>query len=150
MALRNIRVHEDPVLRKKARKVEEINERIKELVRDMTETMYDADGIGLAAPQIGVLRRVAVIDIGEGPLTLINPVIIKSDGSQIDLEGCLSLPGINEEVNRPNYVKVKYMDLQGNQHTIEGTDLLARAICHEIDHLEGILFTDKSIKEEIV
>ena len=149
MALRNIRIEEDPILRKKSRKVGEINERIQEVIDDMIETMYEADGVGLAAPQIGILRRIVVIDIGKGPIVLINPVIMKIDGSQIGLEGCLSLPGVNEEVDRPNYVKVKYFDRKGKEKVIEGEELLARAICHEIDHLEGVLFTDK-VQKEIV
>ncbi len=149
MALRNIRLEDDPILRKKSRKVAEINERIKEVVNDMIETMYEADGVGLAAPQIGILRRIIVMDVGKGPIVLINPVIIKTAGSQIGLEGCLSLPGVNEEVERPNYVQVKYFDLKGRAKVIEGEELLARAICHEIDHLEGILFTDK-VKKEII
>lgn len=147
MALRNIRIEEDPILRKKSRAVSVIDERIKEIVSDMIETMYEADGVGLAAPQIGVLRRIIVMDVGKGPLVLINPVIMKTDGSQIGLEGCLSLPGVNEEVERPNYVKVKYLNIQGKEQVIEGEELLARAICHEIDHLEGVLFTDKVQKE---
>lgn len=149
MALRNIRLEDDPILRKKSRKVAEINERIKEVVNDMIETMYEADGVGLAAPQIGILRRIIVMDVGKGPIVLINPVILKTAGSQIGLEGCLSLPGVNEEVERPNYVQVKYFDLKGRAKVIEGEELLARAICHEIDHLEGVLFTDKVQKEII-
>ena len=148
MALRNIRLDGDPILRRKSREVGQINERIKELAKDMLETMYDADGVGLAAPQVGALRRVVVIDIGEGPITLINPVITKADGSQIGVEGCLSVPGINKEVDRPSFVKVTYTDLEGKKQVLEGTDYLAKAICHEVDHLEGVLFIDKAYKRE--
>lgn len=148
MALRNIRLDGDPILRKKSREVGKINERIKELAKDMLETMYDADGVGLAAPQVGVLRRVVVIDIGEGPITLIDPVITKADGSQIGIEGCLSVPGVNNEVDRPSLVQVRYTDLEGKKQVLEGTGYLAKAICHEIDHLEGILFTDKVYQRE--
>lgn len=148
MALRNIRIKGDPILRKKSRDVVEINERVRELVSDMLETMYHADGVGLAAPQIGVLRRIVVIDVGEGPIAMINPVILKTGGLQIDLEGCLSVPGVNEEVERPNYVQVEYLDVYGKEKIIVGEELLARAICHEIDHLEGLLFIDKSIHKE--
>ena len=148
MALRNIRVKGDPILKKKSREIGEINERVRELAKDMIETMYKADGVGLAAPQIGILRRIVVIDIGDGPIVLINPAIIKSSGSQVSLEGCLSIPGVHEEVERPNLAVVKYLDLQGKKKILEGEELLARAICHEIDHLEGILFTDRSIKKE--
>ena len=148
MALRNIRIDGDPILRRKSREVGQINERIKELAKDMLETMYDADGVGLAAPQVGVLRRVVVIDIGEGPITLIDPVITKADGSQIGVEGCLSVPGVNNEVDRPSLVQVSYTDLEGKKQVLEGTGYLAKAICHEIDHLEGILFTDKVYQRE--
>lgn len=147
MALRNIRVNEDPILRKKCRKIEEINERILTLIKDMKETMYEADGVGLAAPQVGILKRMAIIDVGNGPITLINPEIIKREGSQIDYEGCLSVPGQQGKVERPFKVTVKALNEKGEEFTLDGEELLARAICHELDHLEGILFVDKVIKE---
>src|SRR5699024_1429972 len=106
----------------------------------MAETMYENEGVGLAAPQVGILRRVVVIDVGRGLLKLINPEIIEEDGEVIDIEGCLSLPDRAGEVKRPEYVKVKYLDLEGNEQIVEGEGLLARALCHEIDHLNGILF----------
>lgn len=148
MALRNIRKYGDEILRKKSRKVDEINNRILTLIADMEETMYDAQGVGLAAPQVGILKRIVVIDVGEGMLRLINPEIISQEGSQIDTEGCLSVPGEQGEVERPNKVKVKAQNEKGEEIVIEGEDLLARALCHEIDHLDGILFVDKTIKSE--
>jgi peptide deformylase len=148
MAIRNIRTDDDIILRKKSRKVEDITDRIKVLVQDMLETMYAADGIGLAAPQVGILKRVVVINVGNGPLVLINPEIIESQGCLVDVEGCLSLPGRQGQVERPAKVKVKALNLDGEEFILEGEDLLARAICHETDHLEGILFTDKLIKKE--
>lgn len=150
MALRTIRFKEDPILRKEARRVDGFNDRIKELVEDMIETMYDAEGVGLAAPQVGVLRRVIVVDIGDGPIVLINPVIISQDGQQIGPEGCLSVPGVNEKVMRPLNVIVKYQDIEGKERSIKGNEFLARALCHEIDHLNGILFIDKIVKREKV
>ncbi|MBV7271936.1 peptide deformylase [Clostridiaceae bacterium UIB06] len=148
MALRNIRKYGDEILRKKSRKVDEINDRILTLIADMEETMYDAQGVGLAAPQVGILKRIVVIDVGEGMLSLINPEIISQEGSQIDTEGCLSVPGEQGEVDRPNRVKVKAQNEKGEEIVIEGEGLLARALCHEIDHLDGILFVDKIIKSE--
>lgn len=147
MALRNIRVNEDPILRKKCREIEEINERIITLIKDMKETMYDADGVGLAAPQVGILKRMAIIDVGDGPITFINPEIIKREGSQIDYEGCLSVPGQQGKVDRPFKVTVKALNENGEEFILEGEELLARAICHELDHLDGVLFIDKVIKE---
>ncbi len=147
MAIRNIRLSDDPILRKKSKEVIEITDRIKVLLEDMVETMNDADGVGLAAPQVGVLRRVVVIDIGEGPIKIINPEILKEEGEEIAVEGCLSVPGRSGTVKRPETVKIKYTDINGKEITLEGTGLLARAICHEIDHLEGILYTDKMIQE---
>lgn len=143
MAIRNIIKDGDPILRKKSRQVEKINERILTLLDDMAETMYEAEGVGLAAPQIGVLRRVVVIDIGEGLIELINPEIIAAEGENVEPEGCLSIPGVTGNVRRPEWVKVKALNRSGEEIEIEGRDLLARALCHEIDHLEGILFTDK-------
>ncbi|MDF2840997.1 MAG: def [Clostridia bacterium] len=147
MAIRMIRKDDDDILRKISKKVEVIDERILTLLEDMKETMYDADGVGLAAPQVGVLRRVAVVDIGEGLIELINPVIVFEGGEAIDEEGCLSLPGINGAVCRPKKVIVRAQDRYGKTFEITATDLLARAFCHEIDHLNGILFTDKIIPD---
>lgn len=148
MALRNIRVEGDEILRKKSRKVEEINERILTLIEDMKETMYAADGVGLAAPQIGILKRIVVIDVGNGPITLINPEIIKEEGNQVDYEGCLSIPGEQGKVERPYKVTIKALNEKGEEIELEGEELLARAICHEVDHLDGVLFIDKVIEEE--
>ncbi|NMM65632.1 peptide deformylase [Clostridium sp. P21] len=148
MALRNIRKYGDELLRKKSKKIENINERILTLLDDMAETMYDADGVGLAAPQVGILKRVVVIDVGQGILKLINPEIISTEGSYIDEEGCLSVPGQQGKVERPYKVKVKALNEKGEEIIVEGEELLARALCHEIDHLEGILFVDKIINTE--
>lgn len=147
MALRQIVQVGDPVLRKKSKTVEKIDSKIIQLLEDMTETMYEADGVGLAAPQVGVLKRVVVIDIGEGVIELINPEIIEVRGEQLDEEGCLSVIGESGLVRRPNYVKVKGLNRYGKEIILEGTELLARAFCHEIDHLEGIIFTDKIEKK---
>lgn len=146
MALRTIRLEGDPILRKKSRDVKEVNDRLKILLNDMVETMKDADGVGLAAPQVGVLRRVIVLDIGEGIVKMINPQLVKKAGAEIDVEGCLSVPGLSGTVERPEYVEVKYINEEGKEMTMEGTGLLARAICHEIDHLNGILYIDKVIE----
>ncbi len=147
MAIRQLRYVGDPILRKVSREVTEINDRIKTLLEDMVDTMYENDGVGLAAPQIGVLRRVIVIDVGEGPIKLINPEILEEEGENIDVEGCLSIPNRSGTVKRPERVKVKYLDENGEEKIIEGTGLLARALCHEIDHLNGILFIDNMIEE---
>src|SRR5699024_2386535 len=128
MALRQIRYEDDPILRKKSREVTNINDRIKILLEDMAETMYENEGVGLAAPQVGILRRVVVIDVGRGLLKLINPEIMEEDGEVIDIEGCLSLPDRAGEVKRPEHVKVKYLDLEGNEQIVEGEGLLARAL----------------------
>jgi peptide deformylase len=149
MALRIIRKDDDEILRKKSRVVEDINDRTKVLINDMIETMYDADGVGLAAPQVGVLKRVAVVDVGEGPIVLINPVITESTGEQVEVEGCLSLPGKQGYVKRPAKVKVKALNVDGEDFEVHGENLLAIALCHEIDHLDGILFTDKVIEKEV-
>jgi len=146
MALRQIRTDGDEILRKKAKKVEQITPSIITLLEDMVETMYNADGVGLAAPQVGVLRRIVVIDIGEGVIELINPELIETEGEQIGPEGCLSVPGVTGEVERPLKVKVKALNRKGEEFIIEGEGLLARALCHEIDHLDGIIFTDKVIR----
>jgi len=145
MAIRQLRYEGDPLLRKKSREIVEIDNKILDLLDDMVETMYKEEGVGLAAPQVGILKRVIVIDVGDGPIKLINPELVESEGEEIDLEGCLSIPGETGEVPRPKKVKVKYLDIQGNAQIIEGTGLLARALCHEIDHLNGVLFTDKII-----
>lgn len=143
MALRQIVKIGEPVLRKKSKVVKEINDRIIELLDDMADTMYEADGVGLAAPQVGILKRVVVIDIGDGLIELINPEIIETSGEQIDEEGCLSVVGEAGNVRRPNYVKVRALNRNGETIELEGEELLARAFCHEIDHLDGILFVDK-------
>jgi peptide deformylase len=148
MAVREIRKDGDEVLRKVSRKVEVIDDRILTLLDDMKETMYEAEGVGLAAPQVGVLRRVVVIDIGEGLLELINPVIVYESGEQMEEEGCLSIPGIRGQVKRPAKVIVRALNRKGETIEITGTGLLAIALCHEIDHLNGILFTDKAISKE--
>ena len=146
MALRNIRTIGDPCLNKVCREVNIITDKIRILVEDMLDTMYEANGVGLAAPQIGVLKRIVVIDIseeGDEPLVLINPVIIETKGSQTGEEGCLSVPERSGTVTRPQYVKIKAFDLDMNEFEMEGEDLLARAFCHEIDHLDGHLYTEK-------
>ena len=146
MAIRTIRLDSDPILRRKSRKIDDINERITELLDDMLETMYDANGVGLAAPQIGVLRRAVVIDIGEGPIKIINPEIISTEGSIEGQEGCLSVTGFSGTVERPESVLLKYTDENNEEKTLEAQGYLARAIFHEYDHLEGILYTDKATK----
>ena len=143
MAIRNIRTEEDAILRKKSREVEKFDDRLFELLDDMAETMYAADGVGLAAVQVGVLRRVVVIDIGEGLMELINPEIIEVDDVQCDVEGCLSLPGKQAYTMRPMTVKVKAQNRDGNWCMYKGSGLKAKAFCHEIDHLDGILYKDK-------
>ena len=146
MALRTIRVQGDSVLTKKSRPVDKMTPRIGELITDMLDTMYEAMGVGLAAPQVGILKRIVVIDVGEGPIVLINPEILETSGEQTGDEGCLSVPGMAGQVTRPNYVKVKAMDEEMNEVIYEGTELLARAFCHELDHLDGILFIDKATR----
>ena len=146
MALRQIVKIGEPVLRKKSKVVKEINDRIIELLDDMADTMYEADGVGLAAPQVGILKRVVVIDIGDGLIELINPEIIETEGEYLDNEGCLSVPGECGDVLRPYRVKVRALNRFGETIEIEGEELLARAFCHEIDHLDGILYVDKVIK----
>ena len=147
MALRNIREIGDEVLGKVCKEVKEMTPRLKTLIEDMKETMYDADGVGLAAPQVGVLKRIAVVDVGEGPIVLINPKIVAKDGEQTGPEGCLSVPGKSGDVTRPNYVKVLAFNEEMEPVEVEGTELLARAMCHEIDHLDGHLFVEKVIGE---
>lgn len=142
MALRKIRTEGDDILRKKSKYVSEITDNVKILVEDMIETMNEANGAGLAAPQVGILKRVVVIDVGDGPFEMINPEIIESRGEVEAYEGCLSVPGKSGKVIRPEYVKAKATNLKGEEFIIEGENLLARAICHELDHLEGRLFID--------
>lgn len=146
MAIRNVRKDGDEVLRKKAKPVEEINNKIIQLIKDMADTMYKCEGIGLAAPQVGVLKRIVVVDTGEKLYELINPVIVSQSGEQSYIEGCLSIPGIFGEVKRPAAVKVQALNTKGETVVIEGEGLLAVALCHEIDHLDGVLFKDKAIR----
>ena len=144
MAIRNIREIGEEVLGKKCRMVTEMTPRTKELIEDMLDTMYEANGVGLAAPQVGVLKRIVVIDTtGEDPHILINPRIVESSGEQTGQEACLSVPGKTGQVTRPNYVKVVALDVNMREFELEGTELLARAICHELDHLEGCLYVEK-------
>lgn len=144
MAIRNIREIGDEVLTKNCKEVKEMTPRIKELIEDMLDTMYEANGVGLAAPQVGILKRIVVIDVtGEDPIVMINPKIIESDGEQTGYEGCLSVPGKNGVVTRPNYVKAVAFNENMEEYEIEGTELLARAICHELDHLDGHLYVEK-------
>lgn len=147
MAIRNIRIlgdDGDEILRKTAKEVTEITPRIEELIDDMFDTMYESCGVGLAAPQVGVKKRIVVIDVGgENPYVLINPVILETSGAQTGPEGCLSVPDKSGTVTRPNYAKVKAFDENMEEYIIEGTELLARCLCHEIDHLDGIMYVDK-------
>ena len=140
MALRIIRKNEDPALYKVCKEVKKFDARLSELIDDMIETMNDADGVGLAAPQNGVLRRVAVIDVGDGPVELVNPVILDSSGEQGGMEGCLSFPGESGYVVRPNWVKVEAYDRHGDLYEYEGEGLFARAVFHETDHLDGKVY----------
>ena len=148
MAIRNIRISTDEVLRKTCKPIKEITPNLLTLLDDMADTMYEANGVGLAAPQVGILKRAVVIDIGEGLVELLNPVILETSGSQTDEEGCLSMHGQSAPVERPYYVKAKAMDREGNEFIIEGEELMARALCHEIDHLDGILYIDKALPRE--
>lgn len=143
MAIRMIREEGEAVLRKKCKPITEITPKIVELAEDMLDTMYEANGCGLAAPQVGMLKRLVVIDVGEGPVILINPEIIETSGEQTGNEGCLSIPGKMATVTRPNYVKAKAVDITGQNIIVEGEELMARALCHEIEHLDGILYIDK-------
>lgn len=148
MAIRLIRTYGDEILRKKSRVVDEINPRILLLIKDMKETMYNSKGVGLAAPQVGILKRIVVIDVGDGPIAFINPEILEMQGSIISNEGCLSILGVQKNVERPEKVTMKALNDQGEEVVITGEGLLARAICHEIDHLDGVLFVDKAIDDE--
>ncbi len=146
MALRKIRTLGDPVLEKVSKPITEINDKIKELAYDMLDTMYSANGVGLAAPQVGVLKRIVVIDVspeGDKPMVLINPEIIAKSGTQTGDEGCLSVPGKAGCVTRPNEVTVRALNLKNQQIEFTGTELLARAVCHELDHLDGIVYVQK-------
>lgn len=150
MAIRNIREFGDSVLKKGCKEIKEVDKKLLTLVDDMLDTMYDANGVGLAAPQVGILKRLVVIDIteeGNDPIILINPIILETDGEQTGDEACLSIPGKVGTVTRPNYVKVKAYNKKMEEFEVEGTELLARALCHEIDHLDGILYADITIGE---
>lgn len=151
MALRNIITKEDPILKKKSRLVEVFDDRLMQLLDDMSETMYKEEGCGLAAVQVGVLRRVVTVDVGDGLLELINPEIVSQEGEQNESEGCLSLPGESGITSRPATVKVKAQNRNGQWCVYKGEELKARCLCHEIDHLDGIVFTDrlKEIKTEV-
>ena len=147
MALRQIREIGDACLSKVCKPVKEVNKRTKDLIGDLLDTMYDAEGVGLAAPQVGILKRIAVIDAGEdyqdAPLILINPEVVETDGEQTDYEGCLSVPGKVGRVTRPNYAKVKAYDEDMNEFTVEGEGLLARALLHELEHLDGHMYVER-------
>jgi len=143
MAVREIRVQGDDVLAKVCKEVKVMTPRTLVLIEDMLETMYEAMGVGLAAPQVGILKRIVVIDVGEGPIVLINPEILETSGEQTGDEGCLSVPGLAGQVTRPNYVKVRALDENMEEVIYEGEGLLARAFCHEIDHLDGHLYVEK-------
>lgn len=148
MAIRNIRLIGDNTLTKRSKEVTEMTPKIKTLIEDMFDTMYDAEGVGLAAPQVGNLKRIVVIDASHeanNPIVLINPIIIETSGEQTGEEGCLSVPGKSGIVIRPNYAKVKALNEDMEEIIVEGTELLARALCHEIDHLDGLLYVDKVI-----
>lgn len=143
MAVREIRTMGDEVLAKTSKEVKVMTPRTKILIEDMIDTMYEAMGVGLAAPQVGILKRIVVIDVGEGPMVLINPVILETSGEQTGDEGCLSVPGKAGQVTRPNYVKVKALNENMEEVIYEGEELLARAFCHEIEHLDGHLYVEK-------
>ncbi len=142
MAIRTIRVLGDEILTKVCKPIKEITPRIEELAEDMLDTMYESQGVGLAGPQVGVLKRIVVIDIGEGPIVMINPEILETSGEQCGEEGCLSYPGKAGIVTRPNYVKAQFTNLDGETCIIEGEELMARAICHELDHLDGHMYVE--------
>ena len=144
MAIRKMRIMgEDDCLREVCREVKEVTPKITQLIDDMLDTMYEQQGVGLAAPQVGMLKRIVVIDVGEGPIVMINPKILETSGSQTGSEGCLSVPGKAGEVTRPNYVKARFFDENMDEYEIEGEELLARAICHELEHLDGHLYVEK-------
>ena len=143
MAIRRIREKGDDVLYKVCKEVTKMTDRTQELIDDMLDTMYEANGVGLAAPQVGILKRIVVIDVGEGPIVMINPEILETSGEQTGSEGCLSVPGKAGDVTRPNYVKARAFNEDMEEFIIEGEELLARAICHELDHLDGHLYVEK-------
>ena len=147
MAIRNIVKEGDDVLRKTSRQVESFDDKLAMLLDDMAQTMHNADGVGLAAPQVGILRRAVVIDIGEGVIELVNPVIVSAEGEQEGQEGCLSCPGEWGIVKRPNKVTVEAQDRHGKKIRVSGEELLARAMCHELDHLDGIIFKDVATRK---
>ena len=148
MAIRKIvEMGKDDILRKHARQVVKFDRRLGMLLDDMAETMYEADGVGLAAPQVGVLKRAVVIDIGEGLIELVNPRIASSEGEVVSTEGCLSVPGRRGTVARPEKVKVRAQDRKGNPIEVDGEGLLAVCLCHELDHLDGVLYVDKMIED---
>lgn len=147
MARRDIVIDGDPILRKKCRAVEVFDEKLARLLDDMKQTLHIADGVGLAAPQVGILKRVCIVEYEDFFMELVNPVIVKQSGSQIGVEGCLSVPGKSCDVNRPNALTCEYQDRFGNKHTIKVKDFIARIFCHEIDHLDGILYYDKEYRE---
>ena len=142
MGLRKILTDQDPALHKVCRPVEKFDRKLHKLLDDMAETMQDANGVGLAAPQVGILRRVVVVDLGDQILELINPTLLETDGEQIGAEGCLSVPGKYGLVKRPYYAKVRAQDRNGNWFEAEGEELIARCFCHELDHLDGIVYTE--------
>ena len=143
MALREIRVQGDPVLGKVCKEIKAVTPKIMDLIDDMIDTMYEANGVGLAAPQVGILKRLVVIDVGEGPIVMINPYIVSTEGEQTGDEGCLSVPGKAGQVTRPNHVVARFYNEDMELCEIEGEELLARAICHELDHLDGHLYVEK-------
>ena len=142
MAIRQLRIEGDPILNKKCREVKEMTPRLQELAQDLIDTMYEENGVGLAAPQVGVLRRIAVIDVGEGPWVFVNPRIVETEGEQVGDEGCLSVPGMAGCVRRPMRVVAEAFDINMEPFTVEGEGLFARAMCHEFDHLDGHLYTE--------
>ena len=148
MAIRNIRTEQDPILRKKSRAVEVFDEKLWQLLDDMKDTMEQAEGVGLAAVQVGILKRVVVIDVGDGLMELVNPEIVETEGIQCSAEGCLSLPGKQGTTMRPMTVKVKAQNRHGNWCVYKGAELKAKAFCHEIDHLDGVLYVDKLATQE--
>ncbi len=150
MAIRNIRVDDDPILKKKSRPVEVFDERLGVLLDDMKDTLYKAEGCGIAAVQVGVLKRVILVDVGDGLLELINPEIIEAEGEQYEVEGCLSLPGKSGVTKRPSMVKVKAQNREGKWCHYKGEGLKARAFCHEIDHLDGHLYTERLAPQEVI
>lgn len=145
MAIRQIRLAGDPILYKVCKEVKKLTPMLQTLIEDMLDTMYEANGVGLAAPQVGVLKRIAVVDIGEGPYVLVNPVILEEEGEQTADEGCLSIPGKAGKVTRPNRVVIRAYDENMQEYEIEAEELLARAFCHEVEHLDGHMYTEHVI-----